>query len=133
MKRVPIISINLIPIVMGIFFSTCYHSNAQDIEIAKILQSAYVMDSCRDDYLFRKAEAKYLLVLEIDSSNIEANYGLGQLYMNKTISYTKILEEKKSRWSDKKLIREVAKAQGILNKGKPYLTRYNRLSSERRN
>lgn len=109
------------------------YSSAQDLEVAKLLTSAYVSDSCRDTYLFDKAEAKYLLVLEIDSMNLDANLGLAQLYKNRAISISKNIESNKETWTERKIIKEVAKAREYLKKGRPFMDRFNRLDSKTHN
>lgn len=119
--------------ITTILFICNNSTSAQDLEVAKLLTSAYISDSCRDEYLFNKAVTKYQLVLELDSVNLDANYGLAQLCKNRSISLSKVIDSNKDIWSEKKIIKEVAKAMKYLEIGKPYMNRYNRLNDEKHN
>ena len=72
----------------------------------------------------------YLQILEKDSLDIQANYGLGSLYNNYAIYYQSQLNDT-NNINNKRLQNKIAE-KGIkyYELSLPYLTRYNKLSKQ---
>ena len=108
-------------------------ASGQEIEEARRFATYWVTDSCRDLNLFNKATDKYLSVLKQDSLNLEANYELAQLYKKMAVNYSTNIHKNVNTWSNERIKQESNKGIEYISKGEPFMERYNRLATKRKN
>jgi hypothetical protein len=95
---------------------------------AMFIQRAYFLDGSTDSILFKIDVKYYKKVLEGDSINYHANYGLGSLYYNEAVKYSKVLKNSNNK---NETVELENKMQYYMTLSKPYMDRYLKYKSSK--
>lgn len=109
------------------YFLSISRGFSQNIEYAESMYRMFENGDFKDSSIYIESEKTYLKILEKDSLNFRANYGLSALYMNTGVHYQNLLKNNVDIYSNAEINRNWDIMIIYLEKALPYLERTKRL------